>query len=353
VIAYNGVGQMASEPLRVNVDASGATDAPRPRMFVIAIGVSDYVMPDWKLQFAAKDARAFADAIKAAASGIYADVQVRLVPQEQATRAGIAAAFAEIKGVVKASDVFVLFVAGHGRTVESTGTYYFLPRDLTFEGGRSVEDGIGQDTWQAWLKQIPAQKSILVFDTCESAAAAGLTRGGVERETAIDRLRYATGRSVITAARQAAYEGYQGHGVLTYAILDALTQKERGKSQEVDLYQLAASVDREVPQISQSLFGVSQHPHNKIEGNFPIGMTVAAVAATAPATAAAIPPEPTHVVTRTERLRVRPGADAPGERDLSPGTLVRVVEFYGDWAVVAREGQKIGYMPVAALLKLQ
>lgn len=101
---------------------------------------------------------------------------------------------------MKASDVFVLFVAGHGRTVELTGTYYFLPRDLTFEGGRTVEDGIGQDTWQAWLKQIAAQKRILVSDTCESSAAAGLTRGSVERDTAIDRLRNATGRSVITAA---------------------------------------------------------------------------------------------------------------------------------------------------------
>jgi hypothetical protein len=105
----------------------------------------------------------------------------------------------------------------------------------------------------------------------------GIAVGVSERETAIDRLSLATGQSIITAARQAAYEGYQGHGVLTYAILDALTEKAGGKGHEVDIYQLAAQVDRTVPEISHSLFGVYQRPHNKIEGNFPIGVTLAAL----------------------------------------------------------------------------
>ena len=201
----------------------------------------------------------------------------------------------------------------------------------------------------AWLKKIPAQKSILVFDTCESTAAAGLTRGGRERETAIDRLRNATGRSVITAARQAAYEGYRDHGVLTYAILDALTTKQGGQAQEVDLLHLAAHVDREVPEISQTLFGVRQRPHNKIEGNFPIGMTIAAT----PSSGEGISKVPTHVVVRGERGRERPDTDAPGDIELAAGSQVRAVEFVGDWVVVARAGQKIGYLPVGSLLELR
>jgi hypothetical protein len=190
-----------------------------------------------------------------------------------------------------------------------------------------------------------------VFDTCKSSTAAGLTRGGRERETAIDRLRYATGRSVITAARQAAYEGYKGHGVLTYAILDALTAKQGEQPQEVDLYQLAAYVDREVPEITQNLFGVRQRPHNKIEGNFPIGLSrQGLVPNTVEPT---IPAQPTHVLKRAERVRERPTTDAPGERELPPGSQVRVLEFAGDWAIVARAGQKMGYVPVGALLELQ
>jgi hypothetical protein len=351
VTAYNAAGLLASRPLEIVIDPFGVSDAPRPRMFVLAVGVSDYAMKDWRLQYAASDAAAFAKTMKEAAHGLYGEVELSLVPEAQATKAGIEAAFDAIKDDVQPTDVFVLFVAGHGRTVASTGTYYFLPRDLTFEGGRSVEDGIGQETWQSWLKQITAQKSVLIFDTCESSAAAGLARGDKERETAIDRLRNATGRSVLTASRQAAYEGYKGHGVLTYAVLDALTAKEGTAVGEVDLLQLAAHVDREVPAISQSLFGIRQRPHYKIENNFPIGIRRASLATGSVETS--IPATPTHVVIRQERVREEPRTDAPGERTLSPGTQVRVIELKAEWAIIARDGQKMGYIPLAALAALQ
>jgi hypothetical protein len=110
-------------------------------------------------------------------------------------------------------------------------------------------------------------------------------------ETAMDRLRFATGRSVITAARQAAYEGYKGHGVL-YAILEALDKRESG-GDEVDLVQLAAYVDLKVPELSEELTGEKQRPHFKIEGNFPIGVRKAGLLPSG--TASAIPSTPTHV----------------------------------------------------------
>jgi uncharacterized caspase-like protein len=122
-----------------------------------------------------------------AEKGLYGDTKVTLVLDTEATAKGIEAAINRIAGDVNPSDVFVLFIAGHGRNI--AGTYYFLPQDLNFEGGRTVmSDAIGQDLLQAWLAKIPAQKSILILDTCESA---GATRSlDVERETAIERLRY-------------------------------------------------------------------------------------------------------------------------------------------------------------------
>jgi len=41
------------------------------------------------------------------------------------------------------------------------------------------------------------------------------------------------------------------------------------------------------------------------------------------------------------------------ERQLSPGTQVRVVEFTDTSAIVARDGEKLGYVPAAALALLQ
>ena len=49
----------------------------------------------------------------------------------------------------------------------------------------------------------------------------------------------------------------------------------------------------------------------------------------------------------------RPAPDAPGERKLPEGYQVTGVEFVGEWAMIARDGQKIGYVPMGSLAKLQ
>ncbi len=41
-----------------------------------------------------------------------------------------------------------------------------------------MNSGVSQDMLQKWLAKIPAQKSILILDTCESAAARGAHRAG-------------------------------------------------------------------------------------------------------------------------------------------------------------------------------
>lgn len=346
IVAFNAAGLLASNPLVVPVSPFGTSRAPK--MFILAAGVSDYVKPEWKLSFAAEDAKDFAERLKSAAQ-MYEDVEVRVVPEEQVTKSGLAKVFAELSRKVASSDVFVLFVAGHGRTDRSTGTYYFLQRDLTFDGGQTIMDGIGQDTWLGWLGEIRAQKSVLIFDTCESSSATGITRGTTERETAVDRLRYATGRSIITAATQAAFEGIDDHGILTYALLDAFSGNGDDAPKEVDLYTLAAHVDSLVPELSMSKFGERQRPHNKIEGNFPLGMTGAYVTNDGDV---GISSEPTHVLLSYERLRESPTTDAPGERMLDPGYKVTVVEFVRDWAKVARDGRLIGYLPAHAIKDL-
>ena len=347
VVSYNKAGLLSSLPLRFEVDRYVTTE-PRPKMHILSIGVSKYAVKEWQLQYAVSDAETFARALSEAAKPIYDEVTVRTLIDAQVTARHINHAFEDLKSKVGPADVFVLFVAGHGRS--PTGTYYFLPQNLSFADGRTLRDAIGQDQWQTWLAKIPAQKSILVFDTCESSTAAGLSRGGRERETAMDRLRLASGRSVITAARQAAFEGYKGHGVLTYAILDSLAKRENS-GDELDLIQLAAHVYQKVPEFSEELTGEAQFPHTKIEGNFPIGLRGIAHAAAVPD--AAISTTPTHVLIRLERIREKPRGEKSGEPMLSPGVQVRVIETDGDWVLVACEGKRMGYVPADALLRLQ
>src|SRR5262249_48591019 len=138
------------------------------------------------------------------------------------------AAFATLSAKVKPSDVFVFFLAGHGKTVD--GRYYFLPQDFRYENEASiVTRGIDQEQWQAWFARIAARKSVLIYDTCESGSLASerIATRGLERVAALERMTRAMGRTVLAASTDdaPALEGFRGHGVFTYALLDAI---ERG-----------------------------------------------------------------------------------------------------------------------------
>ena len=58
------------------------------------------------------------------------------------------------------------------------------------------------------------------------------------------RLHEATGRPVLTAASggQSAYEGYKGHGVFTYAAMEALHKADMNSNGKIEVTELAAHV---------------------------------------------------------------------------------------------------------------
>jgi hypothetical protein len=64
--------------------------------------------------------------------------------------------------------VFVLFMAGHGKTMD--GRFYFIPQDFHYTGDDSIAaKGIGEDQLQRWLTNITARKSILCLMPARAA----------------------------------------------------------------------------------------------------------------------------------------------------------------------------------------
>ena len=159
VIAYNwadGEGLLASQPLKFTVDPYGVTDQERPRLYVLAIGVKDYAKKDWQLRYPVDDARAFAAAMQAVGSSLFRDrISVTLLLDQQATKRGIGEAFERLSKVVKRRDVFVLFLAGHGRSI--AGKFHYLPQDV-LPGANFEKGAIDHDTLQQWLAKIDAAK---------------------------------------------------------------------------------------------------------------------------------------------------------------------------------------------------
>jgi WD40 repeat protein/uncharacterized caspase-like protein len=352
VTAYNYAGLVATPPFKIMIDQFGTTTAERPRMFVLALGVNKYRMKDYQLSYAVTDATTFARALTVVGSTLFAEVKTIALTDEQVTEAGVSFAIDSIARDAKPEDVFVLFLGGHGSSI--AGRYYYYPQTLDFTAHQSVQqNAIGQDKWEAWLAKITVQKSLLIIDTCEGDAFRGSRGTDTVRQTAMTQLQRATGRNVISAARDAAYEGYNGHGVLTYALLEALDIKAaRVEDERVRVNSLADYVEQRVPQITRERFGFEQLPTRKLSGNdFPIGIrqAVLEVGEQGPP----IAKEPTHVVIRAVLAREKASSEAPGSRQFEPGTQVRVLEFFGSWVLVAREGQKVGYVPADALARIQ
>jgi hypothetical protein len=360
VVAYNAKGLIASDPARVTVRWDDASAAVPPRLYVLAAGVNDYWDSRLKLNYAASDAQAVGEAFRKAGAGLYESVEVVELLDEEVTAERLDAVFAELGGKVRPRDVFVLFMAGHGKTQD--GRYYFLPQDFRYVDESSIAAaGIDQDRFQAWLAQIPARKSVLLYDTCDSGTLTGpgVVSRGLEQVAALARMTRAMGRTVLSASTDdaPALEGYKGHGVFTYALLQALHVGDTNADGTIEVTELAGAIDESVPEISYAAFNLRQVPQMSIVGSdFPLTQTIAkldAPAANDGASAERIPAEPTHVVIVPSQVHEIPSPGSPAIATLAPGTQVRAVSFADGFTLVGRDGKLLGYVEDGKLATLQ
>jgi WD40 repeat protein len=266
---YNGRNQLESRSVSawVNVRRS---DEPA-NLFVVAAGVTNY--RDHSLtegvRFAASDAQAVAASLKEHGTGLFPQVIPYTLPDSQATRDNITKTVGLAAARMKPSDVFVLYLAGHGHVQD--GQYYFIPWEVRSTSlDTLLEQSLDQEALRKLLEQIPARKTLLVLDTCGSGAyVAGRALG---EKAAIGRLAKITGRAVMAASAtdQMALEGYQHHGVFTAAFLEGLA-KAGDEQGQIQVGRLADFVGNRVPEITRTQWGYEQVPTLEIKGQtFPI-----------------------------------------------------------------------------------
>lgn len=115
-----------SEPATIRLIRE-ATSMELPKLFVVAIGVGDYNDPKLpKLRFTCKDAKDFSKAITSKKGLPHEDVQVKILCDNEATRADIFEAMEWLKQESSPNDVCIFFFAGHGMRDEKD-RFYFMP----------------------------------------------------------------------------------------------------------------------------------------------------------------------------------------------------------------------------------
>jgi WD40 repeat protein len=267
IVAYNAKNLIASQRASVVVEARSAGKTAQPGLFVLAVGVNDYREPRLKLKFAAPDAKAMIAAFTQGGRELYRTIETRTILDSDVTAPKLAAAFDDLGSRMQPSDIFVLFMAGHGATED--GRYYFIPSAFHYTGEDAIrKSAIGQNQFQGWLSRIPALRSVLIYDTCESGSAGAAARfRGEQRAVATARLTRSMGRTVLSATldNAPALEGYKNHGVFTWAILDAMTHADSNNDQRIEVTELARYLEANVPAITQTL-GLRQLPQISMTG---------------------------------------------------------------------------------------
>ena len=229
VIAQNRFA--ASEPATIRLRWKGAAAKQefeiKPKLYVLAVGVSAYQDAELRLDLAAKDALDFGTSWNEQKGRLYSGVEVRALTDAQATKGNILDGLEWLQRQVTGKDVAVLFFAGHGMN-DSTGMFYFLPVDADLE--RLKRTGISQSDITSTVTGI-AGKVIVFMDACHSGNLMSKVkrRGVVVVSSVINELASAENGAVVFSSatgRQYALENMEwGNGAFTKAVVEGIGGK--------------------------------------------------------------------------------------------------------------------------------
>ena len=282
-LAMNREGSMESNPAVVNVISK--TVMTRPNLYALVVGINEYKNKSISLAYAVADALAFAETLKNTASPLFGKTDIQtLTTADQTSKEAISRAFADLRLKVKPNDLFVFYNASHGivDVVDNDEQYFLLTSNVLFLSSRHIgRDAISQRELGGLIGSIPAQKKLVILDTCNAGkggkelqiALLTQTRGLTE-STAVKLLQRSIGSAVFSASSdsQQALEGYKGHGLFTYVLLEGMQGKADIKNDGfITVLSLADYTEENVVKLSEEVFKRQQTPTIQTGANFPIG----------------------------------------------------------------------------------
>jgi hypothetical protein len=247
VIAKTANNSIRSRGVVLDYETERLSTFKKPSIHAVMIGIDDYAGEALDMNYAAKDAIDLERSLQKAAQKFFNIDDTNRVFFYSLTRdkngtlkgltpdkGNIFKVLQTIESSSKPEDVFLLFFAGHGEIVDKDQLLL-----LTAESSRETFEGIRMQELLEQMKNIPANKRVLILDACHSGAAinnldlANITGkrdiSEAERQSQrmkeLDKLASKSGFAIITAAssEQEALELPQfEHGIMTYALLHTM-----------------------------------------------------------------------------------------------------------------------------------
>jgi uncharacterized caspase-like protein len=165
----------------------------KPKLYILAVGVSGYHDKELKLGYAAKDADDFAGIMSRQKGELYREIVVRSLIDEKATKDEILDGLDWITKETTSKDVAMVFLAGHGMN-DPNGIYYFLPVNTDLD--RLKRTGLAFSDIKNTVISL-AGKTILFVDTCHSGNIMGSRRAVADINALVNELASAENGAVV------------------------------------------------------------------------------------------------------------------------------------------------------------
>ncbi len=217
----------------------------KPNLYMVAIGISKYLLSSLELEYADDDAKAMSQLFRSQEGRLYKKVILKELYDRDATQSRIREAIAWLRQETTQQDVVVLFIAAHGTNEQ--GKYYLLSADTN--PAEMQKTGVSWSDFSETLGSLPS-RVLMFLDTCHSGQLGQdvyAQRKQVDNTEALRTLSSDEYGVVILAAstgREFSLEHPDwGHGAFTKALLEALEEGKADYSgdgaihlRELDLY---------------------------------------------------------------------------------------------------------------------
>jgi uncharacterized caspase-like protein len=266
--------------------AAAAPDVVKPKLYVLAVGVSEYKDANLNLACAAADAQGICEALKAQDGGLFSGVECKLLTDKDATREAIEDGFDWLIKSATQHDVAFVLVSGHGLR-DTSGSYCFVPHN--FDRQRIRSTAVPWSVFEDTLTSLPC-KTILAMDSCHSGAAGrGERSRDLDLSDAIRELTSVEGGVVVltsSTGKELSWEKPEwGHGAFALALIEGLTSSRKftgltgtalpadhNRDKFVDLIELDLYITNRVKELTEG----KQHPTTDRSGtSFPLARVVA------------------------------------------------------------------------------
>lgn len=207
--------------LRLKWAGKSTAKVSKPKLYVLAVGVSKYKNSEYNLGLAAKDASDFAAVLQKQQGKLYREVEVKLLTDDKATRDDVLEGLDWLKQQVTPNDVGMMFVAGHGMN-DKLGGYYFMPHNA--DPDKLARTGVSQSDIKQTFANLPGH-TVFFIDTCYSGGALG----NVRTTGFVNDLASAENGAVVFTASSAGQLSQEnsswGNGAFTKSVVEGLNGK--------------------------------------------------------------------------------------------------------------------------------